>query len=210
VTTPLEPARPWQGIVIASGDIALRALSQEQRRALLVSAREPEAVLPGDQRHFVTFLDSPEEIRQRVETEYVTPVTATVDDAWELSFGVLLGGDPVGMARLHTGGGWPSRRVVYSSSWLLRTHQGRGLGTSTRAGLLAFAFDWCRAEVARSHVLVENEPSQRVSRRLGYQTVAAKTFEEGDRLLTEEVLQVTRGTFRAAGPPTFTWFTYTA
>lgn len=58
--------------------------------------------------------------------------------------------------------------TVRTGSWLGLRHQRQGYGTEMRTAVLAFAFDFLGARVARSTVVANNVASLRVSERLGY------------------------------------------
>jgi len=88
--------------------------------------------------------------------------------SWGVSFTVLHEGTPVGVQELHARR-FAARRTVESGSWLALAHQGRGLGTEMRAALLLFSFDHLGAEWAESSAVAWNEPSLRVSAKLGYE-----------------------------------------
>lgn len=89
-------------------------------------------------------------------------------DSWDVSFTVFHRGTPVGVQELHARR-FAARKTVESGSWLALAHQGRGLGTEMRAALLLFSFDHLGAEWAESSAVAWNEPSLRVSAKLGYE-----------------------------------------
>jgi RimJ/RimL family protein N-acetyltransferase len=89
-------------------------------------------------------------------------------DSWGVSFTVLHQGTPVGVQELHARR-FAARKTVESGSWLALGHQGHGLGTEMRAALLLFSFDHLGAEWAESSAVAWNEPSLRVSAKLGYE-----------------------------------------
>ncbi|WP_132100418.1 GNAT family N-acetyltransferase [Curtobacterium sp. PhB146] len=89
-------------------------------------------------------------------------------DSWGVSFTVLHQGTPVGVQELHARR-FNARKTVESGSWLALEHQGHGLGTEMRAALLLFSFDHLGAEWAESSAVAWNEPSLRVSAKLGYE-----------------------------------------
>lgn len=94
--------------------------------------------------------------------------TWAVDD-WQLGLGVFsTDGEPLGMVTLRAKD-FSVVREVSTSSWLGVQHQGRGLGTEARIGLLTLAFDHLGAEAARTEVFQDNAASQGVSRKLGYE-----------------------------------------
>lgn len=88
-------------------------------------------------------------------------------DSWTLNLMVELDGAPIGSQSVNADR-FRVFRSVHTGSWLGQVHQGRGLGTEMRSGVLAFAFDGLHAEVAESSAFLDNVASNRVSRKLGY------------------------------------------
>ncbi len=89
-------------------------------------------------------------------------------DSWGVSFTVLHQGTPVGVQELHARR-FAARKTVESGSWLALAQQVHGLGTEMRAALLLFSFDHLGAAWAESSAAAWNEPSLRVSAKLGYE-----------------------------------------
>lgn len=59
-------------------------------------------------------------------------------------------------------------RTLTTGSWLGRAHQGRGIGSEMRAGILHLAFAGLGALRAETAAVEGNEPSLGVTRKLGY------------------------------------------
>ena len=79
---------------------------------------------------------------------------------WRLGLGVFTHeGEPRGMVTLRARD-FPVVREVTTSSWLGLRHQGEGLGTEARTGLLTLAFDHLAAEAAVTEVFQDNHASQ--------------------------------------------------
>lgn len=93
---------------------------------------------------------------------------AVEPDAWRLYFVVMVDGRPVGEQTL-TGVDFASLGTVTTFSWLSTDERGRGLGREMRAAVLHLAFDGLAAKEASSDAFVDNEPSNAVSRALGYE-----------------------------------------
>lgn len=180
----------WRGMRIVVGDVVLRALQPLEVDTLIAGATLPDAVLPPEQSHYVTWLTSAQNTEGRIRAPLVTPEHATLGAPCTVNLGVLYRNEVVGQVTIATGGTWPSYRAVYTSSWVLRNAQRQGVGLRARVGAVTFAFEVWDAVAARSHVLVENAASIRVSERLGYQPVSRKVFEEDGRTLTEIVYEV--------------------
>ncbi|MCW2542455.1 MAG: hypothetical protein JWM40_7 [Frankiales bacterium] len=161
--------------------------------ALAREASHPDAVLPAADEHFVTWLAGRGAREREVGILSSLPGPSALDLAapWSLTLLLTVEGSPVGVQRLVSGDPWPERRVVYTSGWLLRRWQRQGLGKAARRAVLDFAFGDCGAEGARSHVLLENTPSRRISEGLGYRPVGEKAFHEDGRDLVEVVYEIT-------------------
>jgi RimJ/RimL family protein N-acetyltransferase len=119
--------------------------------------------------------------------------------SWRLGLGVFLSPDghrtgltdlPVGMVTLRARD-FAVVREVSTSSWLGLEHQGRGLGTEARAGLLTLAFDHLGARDATTEVFPDNHASQGVSRRLGYESDGISRDARGTEALVSDRLRLT-------------------
>ena len=87
--------------------------------------------------------------------------------AWQLNLGVFHDGSPMGSQSIHAKQ-FTVFRTVDTGSWLGAAHQGRGFGKEMRAAVLAFAFDGLGARYAESSAFAYNDPSNAISRGLGY------------------------------------------
>jgi RimJ/RimL family protein N-acetyltransferase len=88
-------------------------------------------------------------------------------ESWALSFGVFRDGELIGQQGLE-GDDFVALRTVDSSSFLIPTMRGRGLGKQMRAAVLALAFGPLGARFAISSAWMDNSASLGVSRALGY------------------------------------------
>ena len=91
-----------------------------------------------------------------------------------LAFVAFRDGRPIGVQALRTKD-FARTREVDTGSWLGRAHQGQGLGTEMRAGVLTFAFELLGATRAVSGAIDGNPQSLAVSRRLGYEVTGTST-----------------------------------
>ena len=64
---------------------------------------------------------------------------------------------------------FPHTATVSSASWLGAPFQGKGLGTTMRASVLHFAFSQLNAQYATTTYVEGNNPSRRVSEKMGYE-----------------------------------------
>lgn len=121
----------------------------------------------------------------------------TVDE-WTLSLVPFVDGEPLGNQALRTTN-FPIVRRVSTGSYLLPQAQGRGLGTEMRAAALHLAFAGLGAVEAHSEAHVDNDASNGVSRKLGYEVTHRQSSSFGDQqgdvynlLLRREAWQATR------------------
>ena len=111
-------------------------------------------------------------------------------DEWRLGLGVFATtGEPLGMVTLRAKD-FSVVREVSTSSWLGMQHQGQGFGTQARLGLLTFAFDHLAAEAALTEVFQDNVASQRVSRKLGYESDGISRDARGAEVLVSDRLRL--------------------
>lgn len=94
---------------------------------------------------------------------------------WHLGLAAFVDGEPVGVQDVMAQG-FAVRRTVTTGSWLGRAHQGKGIGTEMRLAVLHLAFDGLGAQRAETGAWFDNEASQRVNAKLGYEP-------NGDELL---------------------------
>ena len=110
---------------------------------------------------------------------------------WQLGLGVFRDNDePLGMMTMR-GRDFRILREVSTSSWLGLEHQGQGIGTEARTGLLALAFDHLDASNAVAEVFPDNYASQAVSRKLGYQPDGISRDTCGSQALVSARLRLT-------------------
>lgn len=120
---------------------------------------------------------------------------------WNLGFAAVLEGRPIGMQEVFAVD-FARTRTVATGSWLALAHHGRGYGTEMRAAILWLAFEELGALAAESGYLEGNEPSARVSGKLGYGA-------NGERLIdartqpprVERMMRVTPATWNRALVP---------
>jgi RimJ/RimL family protein N-acetyltransferase len=89
-------------------------------------------------------------------------------DAWRLNFVVMVAGRPVGEQSL-IGVDFSTLGTVTSFSWLSTDERGHGLGQEMRAAILHLAFEGLGAREAGSDAFVDNQASNGISQKLGYE-----------------------------------------
>lgn len=156
---------PNSGLTLRCGAASLR-LATEADDDLLVQ------LLPDDFDHDPTFPRDPAltltEHREAWLRHWLRGFrNPGFEDDWYLPFVVLAEEVPVGFQVLE-GEGFRQRHEVDSSSFLIPSARGRGLGTSMRIAVLALAFDVLGAERAVTAARPANVASHRVSERVGY------------------------------------------
>lgn len=89
-------------------------------------------------------------------------------ERWRLHFVVIVDGEPVGMQDL-IGDGFDTFGTVETFSWLSSDARRRGIGTEMRTAILHLAFAGLGADEAHSEANADNQGSNGVSARLGYE-----------------------------------------
>jgi RimJ/RimL family protein N-acetyltransferase len=116
---------------------------------------------------------------------------AFTPDSWNLTFGAFVEGEPIGAQDMGATK-FADRRSVATGSWLLKNHQGKGLGKEMRAAVLELAFVGLEAHEALSESRVGNEGSAGVSLSLGYEANGMKRTSFGDQVDDEHLWRLTR------------------
>ncbi len=118
---------------------------------------------------------------------------------WHFETIAFLDGEPVGGQSLEASD-FAILRQVSTGSWLLKSHQGLGLGKEMRAGVLEFGFTYLDALEAHSESRVGNGGSAGVSKSLGYEHNGFKRAAFGDQIDTEDRWRLTRDRWKAHRP----------
>ena len=112
-------------------------------------------------------------------------------DSWNLTLSAFIEDEPVGTQDIGATK-FVDRRSVATGSWLLKNHQGKGLGKEMRAAVLELAFVGLDAHEALSESRVGNEASAGVSLSLGYEANGMKRMSFGDQVDDELIWRLTR------------------
>jgi RimJ/RimL family protein N-acetyltransferase len=109
-------------------------------------------------------------------------------ERWRVLFAVRCAGTLVGLQELGADD-FAVTRTVNTGSWLGRDHQGVGLGTEMRSGVLQFAFDHLGATRADSGAFLDNPASLAVSRKLGYRQDGTRVVQRrpGERAIEQRL-----------------------
>ncbi len=146
-----------------------------------------------DERPFLTpwTEGTPHERSQIVLRDHWSQFDSWRPTDWCLGLGVFFNSDePVGMVNLRARD-FRVLREVSTSSWLGLEHQGQGIGTEARTGLLVLAFDHLGASHATTEVFPDNHASQGVSRKLGYRPDGISRDARGTEALVSDRLRLT-------------------
>ena len=182
---------PQYGLIVSTPRLELRLPREEELAALAVLAAK--GVHRADERPFLTpwTEGSPEDRAQSVLQGQWSELGKWSPAAWALGLGVFRHGEPLGMVTLRARD-FPIVREVTTTSWLGIDHHGKGYGTEARTGLLTLAFDHLGARAARTEVFQDNDASQGVSRKLGYEYDGISVDARGDEAVVSDRLRLTR------------------
>jgi len=166
--SPLSDIWPLYDLVVRTSRVELRYPSDEDFARL---ARLPDEGIhePGRIPFHVAWSEQPSPMRERDSLKWWWSKQASwsVDD-WSLPFAVVDNGEPVGAQDVRAQN-FPVVRSVSTGSWLVRRAQGQGIGAEMRAAVLEFSFRGLGALEAHSAAFDWNEPSRRVSEKVGYE-----------------------------------------
>ena len=159
---------PLYGLRLRTERLVLRLPTEIELVALMDLARA--GIHPPDEMPFGvawSTLPSPEFERGFLRYHWGIRAGWTPAD-WELGLMTELDGRPIGSQSVGAKE-FAIHRTVATGSWLGRDFQGHGFGKEMRAAILGFAFDGLGARFAETSALLDNAPSNAVSRGLGYE-----------------------------------------
>jgi RimJ/RimL family protein N-acetyltransferase len=162
---------PWPlfGLRITTPRLELR-IADDVDLAELFEAARAGIHAPGDMPFGVPWTDGiekPEAVMPFMAFHWAARASLSTAE-WHLPFAVICEGRAIGTQELFAED-FAGSRSVRTGSWLTQDAQGRGIGTEMRAAVLHLAFAGLGALEARTSAWLDNEASQRVSLRLGYQ-----------------------------------------
>ena len=133
-----------------------------------------------------------------VHQEYWRSYGTWTTQAWRFHLAVRRDGELLGLQELE-GTEFPMLRTVDTSSWLVESARGAGIGKAIRRAVLALAFDHLGARAAITSAWHDNHASLGVSRSLGYQPNGGSLLARGDGVDTLVHLRMTVDDWRSAG-----------
>jgi RimJ/RimL family protein N-acetyltransferase len=160
------PTWPLTGLRLHTGELTLRPVTETDLHLLGALLPDDVELDPSAPRPFG--LTGRAERAVVLRQEYWRHLGAWTPSAWRLPLLVLLSGEPVGFQELEGKDDFLVRRIVDSSSWLIKSARGRGIGRAMRSAILALAFEGLGAEAAVTEAWHDNAASLGVSRSLGY------------------------------------------
>jgi RimJ/RimL family protein N-acetyltransferase len=161
---------PLLGVRVTTPALELRGATDELLDELAETVRAGKThAEPAPYDDPMSFYETDPDLRVAKWLRAIWRRRGAVDpDLWRLYFVVVVDGRPVGEQTL-TGVQFSALGTVTTFSWLSSDLRGRGLGREMREAILHLAFDGLGAKEASSDAFVDNEASNGVSRRLGYQ-----------------------------------------
>jgi RimJ/RimL family protein N-acetyltransferase len=126
---------------------------------------------------------TPDEVRLRILQYHWEQRAAMTPASWTLEMVVRVDGDIVGCQGISTRD-FAVTRTGETGSWLGRMHHGRGIGTLMRQAICVLCFDHLGFEEITSGAFADNQPSQGVSRKVGYRENGARRFARKGSLAT--------------------------
>jgi RimJ/RimL family protein N-acetyltransferase len=137
--------------------------------------------------------ESPERERSAMQHHWNLRSSWSPDD-WCLSLAVFVDGVPIGCQDV-SARKLAVRRSVATGSWLAAAYHGRGIGTEMRDAVTHFAFAGLGASRAVTSFLDGNEPSRRVSQKLGYVANGDRVHDNAGTPVIEYLLKLDRDTW---------------
>jgi RimJ/RimL family protein N-acetyltransferase len=186
---------PLLDLRLTTGDLELAPLTE-------ADLDEVVRVLPADleQNPSATRFGLADDIHRGVvvHQEYWRSYGTWTPQAWRFHVAVRREGQLLGLQELE-GNDFLTLRTVDTSSWLVPSLRGQGLGKAMRRAVLSLAFDHLGAQAAITSAWHDNHASLAVSRALGYRPNGESFLARGDGADTLVHLRMTRADWLAAG-----------
>lgn len=169
---------PLVDLRLTVSDLTLRPVTEADLDLLGALLPEDLELDPDAPRPFG--LTGPVERALVIRQEYWRHLGAWTPSAWRLPMMVFRDGIAVGVQELEGQDDFLQSRTVDSSSWLIRSARGRGIGTAMRTAVLALAFEGLNAAAAVTEAWHDNAASLGVSRALGYVDDGERDHRRGE------------------------------
>jgi RimJ/RimL family protein N-acetyltransferase len=193
-----ERARDWPlfDLRLRCGDVALRPACEEDLPHL--AAIQPDDYEHDPRAEALPGLGVDQHRRRLVYQGYWRSLGTWSPSSWCLTFVVELEGIVVGVQSLEAED-FLAVRTVDSSSWLVRSARGRGVGVQMRMAVLGLAFGHLDARAAVSSARRDNSASLGVSRHLGYRANGVSLNASGQGLVELQHMRLTADDWHASG-----------
>ncbi|HEV7713742.1 MAG TPA: GNAT family protein [Asanoa sp.] len=194
---------PLFGLRIQVGAVELR-LPTDAELSLLADVAAAGVQKPGARTFLTPWTDLPPADRARFVMQDAWENRGQwTPSRWSLNLGVFVAGRPVGVQDLRASS-FGLLREVATSSWLGLDHQGGGIGTAMRHGVLHLAFAGLSATDATTGSFVDNPAPLGVSRKLGYTDDGITRDLLHGEVMVSQRLRLTRDRWAATDRPPVT------
>lgn len=191
---------PLFGLRIRVGAVEMR-LPTDADLPLLAAVAAAGIQKPGARTFLTPWTDLPPAERARwVMQSQWTSRGEWTPESWYLGLGVFADGVPVGVQSLRASS-FASLREVATSSWIGLDHQGAGIGTAMRHGVLHLAFEGLSASDATTGSFIDNPAPLGVSRKLGYTDDGITRDLLHGEVVVSQRLRLTRERWQATERP---------
>lgn len=110
---------------------------------------------------------------------------------WSLEFAARLDHTLIGVQSLEAER-FPTTRSAESGSWLGQAWQGKGIGTLNRIAILTLAFDGLEAVEVTTSAWADNQASNAVTRKLGYEPNGEERLDREGHVTVQKRFRMTR------------------
>ena len=166
---PGELAEIWPpfALRVTCGDLELHQVRDEDIPHVVALARAGIHD-PSTMPFFFPWTDAPaDRLGPNTAAYYWQTRAAFGPESWTLDLAVRVAGELVGIQGVSTRN-YLVTRTGETGSWLVRSRQGRGIGTRMRQAVCALLFDHLDAAEVTSGAFTDNPASLAVSRKVGY------------------------------------------
>jgi RimJ/RimL family protein N-acetyltransferase len=184
-----HPYWPLFDLRLTTPDLVLRPMTEADQLAVAELLPDDVELDPAAPRY--AGLDERTARGVVVHQAYWRAYGSWCPEAWRLNFAVFADGELIGAQELE-GNDFPTLRTVDSSSFLVPTARGQGLGQQMRTAVLALAFGPLAARTAITEAWHDNHASLGVSRALGYQPNGELLHRRGEGVDVMVHLRLTR------------------